>query len=119
MERTYSALNKMYDEIETAIQNDPILNATGDFKTLINDKEFMRAYHLRKMAMSDWTSMIEGAFREGLEKGRKEYLKEKKLEIARKMKEMGEPIEKIHAITGLRIKTIEKLGTDEKATSCC
>ena len=47
MERRYSALNDMYDEIESAIQKDPILNMTGDFQTLIHDKEFLRCYDLR------------------------------------------------------------------------
>jgi len=41
----------------------------------------------------------------GLEEGRAEVM----LEIARKMKGMGEPIEKIHTITGLSIETIERM----------
>ena len=41
----------------------------------------------------------------GEEKGRQEVI----FEVARKMKEMGEAVEKIHAITGLPIDTIEKL----------
>jgi len=44
----------------------------------------------------------------GIQEGRAEGI----LEVARKMKEMGEPIEKIHAITGLPTETIAKLGTE-------
>jgi predicted transposase/invertase (TIGR01784 family) len=40
---------------------------------------------------------------------RRECLAEKALEIARKMKEMGEPIEKIQTITGLSTESIEKI----------
>ena len=45
---------------------------------------------------------------EGLEEGRAEGYAEK-LEIARKMKEAGDPIEKIHAITGLSFETLEQM----------
>jgi predicted transposase/invertase (TIGR01784 family) len=45
---------------------------------------------------------------QGLEKGRAESRTEK-LEIARKMKEMGDPIEKIQIITGLSAETIERM----------
>ena len=61
MKRTYSALNDVYDEIETAIQKDPILNAKGDFKTLMQDEEFLRNYHLREMAYCDWTTGVNTA----------------------------------------------------------
>jgi hypothetical protein len=62
MERRYSALNDIYDEIEAAIQKDPILNiANGDFKTLMQNKEFLRNYHLREMAYCDWTTGINTA----------------------------------------------------------
>ena len=50
---------------------------------------------------------------EGLSKGREEGLSkgraETSLEIARKMKEMGDSIEKIQAITGLPPETIERM----------
>ena len=42
---------------------------------------------------------------EGLEQGREK----EKLETARKMKEMGDPLEKIQLITGLSTETIEKM----------
>jgi hypothetical protein len=46
---------------------------------------------------------------EGMEKGRAEGRLNEKLEIARKMKETGDSIEKIQAITGLDIKTVNRL----------
>ena len=60
---------------------------------------------MRRMAMSDQTTIINTAIEEGLEKGLKKGLKkgraEKALEIAHKMKEMGFSPEQIQAATGL------------------
>jgi len=91
---------KMDDAINAAIER-------LDFVT--RDKEFLRYYHMRQMAMSDQTTIINTAIEEGLEKGRKKGHAEKALEIARKMKEIGDPIEKIQIITGLPTETIETL----------
>ena len=55
----------------------------------------------REKARFDMGSRLSSARREGKE--------EKALEIARKMKEMGDPIEKIHTITGLPTETIEQM----------
>jgi len=55
----------------------------------------------RQKAQWDLVSSRNNARREGQE--------EKAIEIARKMKEMGDPIERIHAITGLPTETIERL----------
>ena len=33
------------------------------------DKEFLREYHLREMALSDWTTGVNTAFEKGMEKG--------------------------------------------------
>jgi len=52
---------------------------------------------------------MERAERVGLAKGRQEGHAEKTLEIARKMKEMGDSVEKIQTITGLTAETIEQL----------
>jgi predicted transposase YdaD len=40
------------------------------------DKEALREYHLREMALSDWTSGVNYARREGIAEGRKEGRKE-------------------------------------------
>jgi predicted transposase/invertase (TIGR01784 family) len=101
MKRMYSELNDIYDQIEAAIQNDPILNASGDFKTLMQDEEFLRAYHMREMAMSDWTTEINTAFAKGV--------MQKQIEIAKNSLNEGLSFEIIHKITGLDIETIQSL----------
>ena len=109
MKRTYSALNDIYDEIEAAIQKDPILNAKGDFKTLIQDENFLRNYHMREMAYCDWTTGINTAFENGIKMGLE------KVQIAKKMLNEGLSIELIHKATGLDIEIIQSLGeTSEK-----
>jgi predicted transposase/invertase (TIGR01784 family) len=46
---------------------------------------------------------------EGRAEGRAEGIESGKLEIARKMKETGDSVERIQTITGLPVETIEKL----------
>ena len=88
------------------IRMDSAINAANERINFVSkDKEFLRNYHLREMAMSDWTTGINTATEKGLQKGRAE----EKLEIARKMREMGDSIEKIQAITGLPAETIEQV----------
>ncbi|GHV90064.1 hypothetical protein AGMMS50268_05670 [Spirochaetia bacterium] len=69
------------------------------------DKEALRAYQMREMALSDYTSGINHAKREGLREG----LREGKQEVARKMKESGEAKSRITMFTGLTSDEIEKL----------
>jgi predicted transposase/invertase (TIGR01784 family) len=52
---------------------------------------------------------MEKGMAEGMEKGLAKGTAESKLEIAQKMKEMGDSTERIHAITGLPCETIEQL----------
>jgi len=106
MKRTYSALNDIYDEIEAAIQKDPILNAKGDFKTLMQDDNFLRNYHMREMAYCDWTTGIDTAFENGMKMG----LEKVQIEIAKKMLNDGLTVELIHKTTGLDIEIIQSLG---------
>jgi predicted transposase/invertase (TIGR01784 family) len=93
---------------------DSAINAANEKLDLVTmDEEVLRYYHLRQMALSDYTSAIDYAREEGLEKGlekgRQEGIAEKTLEIARKMKAMGDSIEKIQATTSLLVETIEQL----------
>ena len=69
------------------------------------DAEAIRAYEMRQMAIYDMNTR----FREGIEEGRDQGIAENNLEIARKMKAMGDSAERIHAITGLSTETIENL----------
>jgi predicted transposase/invertase (TIGR01784 family) len=80
---------------------------------LSGDENAIRLYEMRFKAACDMTSMRNGALREGeakgLKKGHAEGHAEEKLEIARKMKSMGDSVERIHTITDLAPETIEKL----------
>jgi predicted transposase/invertase (TIGR01784 family) len=64
-------------------------------------EEALRAYQMREMAMSDWTSGLNHARREGAEK--------KSLEIARNLKSIGIPVEQIALGTGLSIEEINRI----------
>ena len=57
----------------------------------------------------DYQSGMANAKREGRAEGLEQGKEKRTLEIARKMKEMGEPIEKIQTITGLPPETIERM----------
>jgi predicted transposase/invertase (TIGR01784 family) len=88
--------------IEEVAKMDSAINAAIerlDFVT--RDKEFLRYYHMRQMAMSDQTTIINTAIEEGHA--------EEKLEIAGKMKKAGRPLSEIVEFTGLPAKTIEQL----------
>jgi predicted transposase/invertase (TIGR01784 family) len=81
------------------------------------DKEALRAYEMRQMALSDWTAGINHARREGMKegietgikRGMKEGMKEgiktgeeqKAVEIARNLKAIGIPLGQIARSTGL------------------
>jgi predicted transposase/invertase (TIGR01784 family) len=109
MKRMYSELNEIYDQIEAAIQKDPILNANGDFKTLMQDEEFLRLYHMREMGMSDWTTSINTAIERGIEKG----AMQKQIEIAKNLLGEGLSVQLIQKTTGLDIETIQQCQTSK------
>ena len=68
-------------------------------------KEFLEqnAHEVMNMLMTEWNwdDALDVRFEEGREEGLEEGRTEKTLEIARKMKELGDSPEKIHAITGI------------------
>jgi predicted transposase/invertase (TIGR01784 family) len=70
-----------------------------------SDKEALRAYQMREMAMSDWTSGINHARREGRQEGRLEGQRE----IALKMKKRGLPLDQIAEDTGLSVADVINL----------
>jgi predicted transposase/invertase (TIGR01784 family) len=94
--------------MDAAIQaaNERMVYVTGD-------KEAIRAYERRQMALSDQTSWLNYArdegHAEGHAKGKAEGRNDEKIEIAIKMKKMGDSVEKIQAITGLPTETIEQV----------
>ena len=86
-----------------------------DFVT--RDKEFLRYYYMRQMALSDYNSSVNYAHEEGraegIVEGRAEGMvegrAEEKLEIARKMKAAGRPLSEIEEFTGLPLESIERM----------
>jgi predicted transposase/invertase (TIGR01784 family) len=95
-------------EMDSAIQeaDERMVYVTGD-------DEAIRAYEMRQMALSDLTSMRNFGRREGYAEGEvigeARGRAENNLEIARKMKALGDSPEKIEAITGLSPQTIAGL----------
>jgi predicted transposase/invertase (TIGR01784 family) len=83
---------KMDSAIQTA--DERMVYVTGD-------DEAIRAYEMRQMALSDYTSTINFAREEGI--------KEEKINIAMKMKNAGRPLSEIAEFTGLPPETIEKI----------
>jgi predicted transposase/invertase (TIGR01784 family) len=82
-----------------------IAKAQERFDFVIQDKEFLRAYNMREMALSDLTTSINTALEKGIAKGSAK----KQIEIAQKLKDRGRPLEEIVEDTGLDIETIESL----------
>ena len=99
-------------KMDKAIQaaNERMVYVTGD-------KEAIRAYEMRMMALSDMVSERNYVREQGLEEGRAEGRvkghaegrAEEKLEIARKMKARGWPLEEIAENTGLSPQAVEDL----------
>ena len=88
--------------LQEVIQMDSAISKAYERLNLVTqDKEFMRNYHLRQMAMSDWTTGINTATEKGA--------MQSKIEIARNSLNEGLPIETIHKITGLDMETIKSL----------
>jgi predicted transposase/invertase (TIGR01784 family) len=90
---------KLVEEIikmDTAIQK-----AEEKIENVSRDKEAFRMYQMREMALSDWTSGINHARREGKLEGQQE--------IASKMKKRGVPIDQIAEDTGISVEDIGRL----------
>jgi predicted transposase/invertase (TIGR01784 family) len=95
-----------------------IQKAEEKFCYVSNDKEILRAYHMREMAMSDYTTGMYTAkqegLKEGLQKGLKEGLqkglKEGLQKVAKEMKaSTNMSANQISKFTGLSIDEIERL----------
>jgi predicted transposase/invertase (TIGR01784 family) len=88
-------INEIIDcEEGIAMAMDALCQVTAD------EEEYARLTSLMKGEL-DWRSSMKDAKREGRN--------EASLDIAQKMKEMGDSIEKIHTITGLPLETIAQL----------
>jgi predicted transposase/invertase (TIGR01784 family) len=83
--------------------------AYEQLKHITQDKEFLRAYHRREMAMSDWTTGIDTATEKGIEIGTKQGIEIGKIEDAKKMLSKGLALDLIREITGLDEDKIKSL----------
>jgi predicted transposase/invertase (TIGR01784 family) len=114
--------------MDTAIQK-----ADAKIRRVLSDKEAFRAYQMREMAMSDYTSTINFARKEGELKGRQEGIREGRqegiregelkgelkgrqkgiregeLKIAKEMKANNIPFDTIQICTHLSMEEIERL----------
>ncbi|MDR0589351.1 MAG: Rpn family recombination-promoting nuclease/putative transposase [Spirochaetaceae bacterium] len=79
-------------QVEEAIKMDKgIQRAEEKMEYVSLDKEALRAYQMREMAMSDWTSGLTHARREGIQEGMQKGMRK----IAAAMKRRGAPIDQI------------------------
>jgi predicted transposase/invertase (TIGR01784 family) len=74
-----------------------IKKAETKMRSVTRDDEALRWYEVREKALSDWTSGVNHAIRE------------RDIEIARNLKALGIPIEKIAQGTGLTEQQVEQL----------
>jgi len=90
--------NTPEEELKEIIKMDSAIGKAQerlDFVT--QDRDVLREYHLREMALMDWTTGVNTA------------VEKKQIEIAKNSLNKGLPIELIHEITGLDIETIQSL----------
>jgi predicted transposase/invertase (TIGR01784 family) len=94
------------DLIAEVLKMDSAINAANEKLDLVTmDEEVLRYYHLRQMALSDYTSAIDYAREEGLAEG----LEKGREEVARNALAQGASIDFVNKITGLDIETIKQL----------
>jgi predicted transposase/invertase (TIGR01784 family) len=91
-------------KIDTAIQK-----AQERMTFVTNDKESLRAYDMREMAMSDYTSGMNFARREGRQEGISIGEERGKLEIAMNMEKNGMDAHQIMILTNLSEDEIRRL----------
>ncbi|MDR2364041.1 MAG: Rpn family recombination-promoting nuclease/putative transposase [Spirochaetaceae bacterium] len=102
---------KLVEEVikmDTAIQK-----AEEKMEYVSIDKEALRAYQMREMALSDWTSGLNHARREGIQEGMRKGIQKgmrKGIQkIAANLKRRGVPIDQIAEDTGLSVEDIARL----------
>jgi predicted transposase/invertase (TIGR01784 family) len=99
---SYFDISTPEEELKEIIKMDSAISKTQELLDFVTqDKEFLRNYHLRAMAMSDWTTAVDTAVEKGA--------MQNKIEIAKNMFNDGLPVEIIHKYTGLDMETIQAL----------
>ena len=91
-----------------------INKANEQLNFVSQDKDFLRNYHLREMAMSDLTTAVNTGFERGFEKGFEKGFEMSlergvEKEIAKNLLRMNFTTEQIHEATGLDMETIRLL----------
>jgi predicted transposase/invertase (TIGR01784 family) len=88
--------------VEEVVKMDKAIEkAEKRIEHVTKDKEALRAYYMRQMALSDWTSSINHAREEGLQEGIEQGRREEKLAAAHALKAIGMPVGQIVQVTGL------------------
>ena len=103
---TFFDITTSEEILQEVINMDNTINKTYERLNFVSqDKEFLREYHLREMALSDWTTGINTAFEKGMEKGGMQ----KQIEVAKNSLLEGLSVEVIQKITGLDMEIIQSI----------
>jgi len=90
------------EELEEVVKMDSAISKANERLNFVSqDKDFLRTYHLREMALSDWTTGINTATEKGKIEG--------KIEVAKNLLQMKISKEQIKEATGLDLETIQSL----------
>jgi len=94
-----TTIEKTKEEIlQEILQMDSAISKANERLNFVSqDKKFLREYHMREMAMSDWTTGVNT----GIEK--------KLIEVAKNLLREGLSVEIIQRTTGLDMETIQSL----------
>jgi predicted transposase/invertase (TIGR01784 family) len=111
---TYFDVTTPEEVIEEVIKMDNAINKANERLNFVTqDKDFLRNYHLREMAMSDWTTGVNTAFEKGeangIIKGVMKGEMKKANEVAKNLLRKGMSAEFIRETTGLDIDAIQSL----------
>jgi predicted transposase/invertase (TIGR01784 family) len=107
---TFFDVNTPEKVLWEVIQMDSTINKTYELLNHVTqDKDFLREYHLREMALSDWTTGINTAFEKGIAQGVAQGVMQNKIEMAKASLKEGLSLEVIQKITGLATETIQSL----------
>jgi predicted transposase/invertase (TIGR01784 family) len=92
--------------VEEVLQMDTAIQKAQDKMDMIaRDPALLRAYEQYEKAASDYTSGMNGARREGRQEGEQS----KAIMVAKNLKNMGDPADKIARVTGLPLDVITRL----------
>ena len=112
LERWLSFFDKETPEeiLKEVVKMDSAISKANDRLNFVSqDKEFLRTYHMREMALSDWTTGINTATEKGIEIGIERGIEKNKIDVAKSALAEGASIEFIKKITNLDEKTILSL----------